>query len=509
MSYLNPKYFLPLHRSFLFVFCTLVAYKSVSQPDASLLKAWSQAALGQSVLEFRDFLALPNDGHYPEQINQNVAYSEELLHKRGFKTTRLISKGVPHVFAERFLHEDKKTVLFYLQIDGQPVNASQWDQVDPFVAVVKDQDGKVVPWEDFIPKDDYKVFARSASDSKGPAFCFLKAIEIVDAQGIMPDFNIKVILDFQEEMSSPTIAELVENNRELLAADVLLIMDGTRHISNLPTLTFGARGIATFTLTVFGAEEDLHSGQYGNYSPNPAFQMANLLSSMKGLDGRVLIDGFYDGIEVTKKDKLYFDSIPEDLGELNERLGIAKADSVGNSYQEAMQYPSLNIRGMTSGGMGRYLGTIIPSTATAELDMRLVPETEGERMIELVRRHLEKQGAHLVNQPPSKEERAKYPLLVFMKYKIGSKPFRTEINSPIGNWLGQAMDRGIGEHVKIRATGGSQPMASFIETLAVPAVSIRIPNPDNNIHAANENIRIGNFREGIQMCLAILTEKMF
>jgi acetylornithine deacetylase/succinyl-diaminopimelate desuccinylase-like protein len=115
-----------------------------------------------------------------------------------------------------------------------------------------------------------------------------------------------------------------------------------------------------------------------------------------------------------------------------------------------------------------------------------------------------------VDAPPTDEERAKYPTIVYFKGKTGSKPFRTEINSEIGDWLGYAMDRATGEnnYVKVRATGGSQPMASFIETLDVPAVSIRIPNPDNNIHAPNENIRIGNFLEGIQMCLGILTQPL-
>jgi acetylornithine deacetylase/succinyl-diaminopimelate desuccinylase-like protein len=472
----------------------------------------SKEKLPEALNTFREFLAMPNDGHFPEQIITNLAWCDRKFTAMGFKTKEIISDGVPHLYTEKIIDKKKKTILFYLQIDGQPVDSTKWNQENPFTATVKDETGNVIPWNEMMdsPDENLKIYARSASDSKGPATCFISALELMNEMNLSSDFNIKVIMDFQEEMSSPTIADLVNKNRELLNADYLLIMDGTRHISNLPTLTFGARGIATITLTVFGAKEDLHSGQYGNYAPNPAFKLARLLASMKDDDGRVLIDGYYDGVEISETDRAYFDKIPEDMNELNERLGIAKSEAVANGYQATMQYPSLNIRGMGAGWIGKGVRTLIPATATAEIDLRLVPETDGDRMIELVRQHLIKQEAYLVDAPPTDEERARYATIVFFKGKTGSKPFRTEINSEIGDWLGKAMDRATGEnnYVKVRATGGSQPMASFIETLDVPAVSIRIPNPDNNIHAPNENIRIGNFLEGVQMCLGILTQPL-
>lgn len=475
------------------------------------IKQKSVEKLPNTLATFREFLAIPNDGHFPEQIVENLNWCNTKFTELGFTTNEIISGEIPHLYAEKIIDKKKKTILFYLQIDGQPVDQSKWDQESPFRATIKDQAGNVIPWEQLgnSPNEELKIYARSASDSKGPAMCFISALEIMNEMNRSADFNIKVIMDFQEEMSSPTIADLVNNNRDLLNADYLLIMDGTRHISNLPTLTFGARGIATITLTVFGAKEDLHSGQYGNYAPNPAFKLARLLATMKDDDGRVLIDGFYDGITISEADKAYFNKIPEDMNDLNERLGIAKSEAVAEGYQATMQYPSMNIRGMGAGWIGKGVRTLIPATATAEIDMRLVPETEGNRMIELVKNHLQKQGVHIVDAPPTDEERAKYSTIVYFKGKTGSKPFRTEINSEIGDWLGKAMERGVGEgFIKVRATGGSQPMASFIETLDVPAVSIRIPNPDNNIHAPNENIRIGNFKEGIQMCLGILTQPL-
>lgn len=501
------------YRIFLFCNLVLLVYTASGQLlNEHYIKQRSGVKLPEALSTFREFLAMPNDGHFPEQIATNFAWCNRKFNSIGFKTQKIVSNGVPHLYAERIINEKKKNILFYLQIDGQPVDSTKWDQESPFAATIKDENGNVISWGKLgnSPDENLKIYARSASDSKGPATCFISALEIMNEMKLSSDFNIKVIMDFQEEMSSPTIADLVNKNRELLNADYLLIMDGTRHISNLPTLTFGARGIATITLTVFGAKEDLHSGQYGNYAPNPAFKLARLLASMKDDDGRVLIDSFYDGIEISETDKAYFDKIPEDMDELNKRLGIAKSETVAEGYQATMQYPSLNIRGMGAGWIGKDVRTLIPASATAEIDIRLVPETEGNRMIELVKGHLLKQGVYLVDAQPTDAERAKYPTIVYFKGKTGSKPFRTEINSEIGDWLGKSMDRAVGDnnYVKVRATGGSQPMASFIETLDVPAVSIRIPNPDNNIHAPNENIRIGNFREGIQMCLGILTEPL-
>ncbi|SOE22822.1 Acetylornithine deacetylase/Succinyl-diaminopimelate desuccinylase [Spirosomataceae bacterium TFI 002] len=487
-----------------------LGFKSFSQTiKADKIKTLSEAKLLESLDEYKGFLALPNDGNYPEQIDTNLNWCNSKFQSLGFKTQELTSKSIPHLFAEKIIDPNLPTVLFYMQIDGQPVDSSKWNQESPFIATLKNNDTPI-PWESLQKEinEDWKIFARSASDSKGPAMCLITALEILQKEGIKPSFNIKAIMDFQEELGSPTIAELVNNNRKLLECSYLLIMDGTRHISNLPTLTFGARGIATIRLEVFGGKENLHSGQYGNYAPNPAFLLSRLLSSMKDENGKVLVKDYYKGIKITKKDRSEFAKIPEDMADLNRELGIAQAEKVGKSYQEAMQYPSLNIRGLSAGWTGKEVRTLIPSSALAEIDLRLVKETDGEIAVERIKKHIESQGFHLTNKEPTEEERAAYPKIASFSYRIGSKPFLTPLNSPMGYWLSKAMNRlyGEGNYVKVRATGGSQPMAPFIESLDVPAVSLRIPNPDNNIHGPNENMRIGNYKEGIEMVLAVLTE---
>jgi acetylornithine deacetylase/succinyl-diaminopimelate desuccinylase-like protein len=493
---------------FVFLLFSITSYSQLL--NKKQINDYTKSELLGSLNTYKDFLKLPNDGNYPDQINQNLRWCDSTFKKLGFNTQTIVSRGIPHLYAEKIRNKNLPNVLFYLQIDGQPVDPTAWDQEDPFVPQLKDNFGNKISWETLSQKGidpNYKIFARSASDSKGPAMCFITALKICKEKNISPDFNIKVIMDFQEELSSPTIAELVESHRELLSADRLMIMDGTRHISNIPTLMFGARGIATATLTVYGAKENLHSGQYGNYAPNPAFKLAQLLAGMKDKDGKVTIPGFYDGVLISDEDKKGFALVPENKDSLNQRLGIAQEEKVGDSYQEAMQYPSLNIRGLRSAWVGKEVRTTIPNLAIAEIDMRLIPETPGERQLNLLREYLIASGVTIVKGLPTDEQRAKYPLLANFEIKEGSLPFRTPMESPIGTWLSKAMERAVDKHVKVRLTGGSQPMASFIETLQVPAVSIRIPNPDNNIHGPNENLRVGNYEEGIRMCLAILTQK--
>lgn len=469
----------------------------------------------EGVNTLRDFLTLPNFGRKAADIDQNLAWCEKAFKSLDFETTVLVSDGVKHLLAERTFDKSAPTVLVYLQIDGQPVDAVEWFQASPFLAVLKEcnkADCQEINWNKLQQNwnPDWKIFARSASDSKGPAVAFLQSLKILQREKIQPAYNLKVIMDFQEELGSPSLPMLVEVNRDRFSAKVMLIMDGTRPPGNVPNLTFGARGIATLKLTVFGPRGDLHSGQYGNYAPNPVFALSRLLASMKDENGRVLIPGFYDGVNLSKQQKELINQLPEDRAELLDALGISQPEMIGDSYQEALQYPSFNVRGLQAGGVGDEVQTIIPSKALAEIDMRLVLETPAERQIQLVKKHIEAQGFKVLDSLPTDAQRKQYPKLVRMESKIGSKPFKTALDSPIGNWLGLAMDRtlGKGAYVNIQSTGGSQPIEPFISTLGIPAVSVRIPNPDSNIHAPNENLRLGNFHEGLKICLGILTQQL-
>ena len=482
--------------------------------ESTKLESLTDDNFNVAITNLHHFLRLKNDGNYPEQITQNLQWCDSIFTDLNFKTKTLKTDGAPLLFAEKIYGKNKKNILFYLQIDGQPVDSAAWSQTDPFEPVLKEfKHGKwnLINFDSTQNSidDDWRIFGRSASDSKGPAMSLITALQILKNNNIKSDYNIKVIMDFQEELGSPDLPKAVLENQGLLKADMLFIMDGTRHLSNLPTLTYGARGIATATLKIFGPKYSLHSGQYGNYAPNPVFEAARLISSLKDEQGIVQIPGFYDGVQLTERDKDLLAKIPENIDSLNTGLGIFEAEHVATTYQEALQFPSLNIRGLKAGWTEKEVRTIIPEEAIIEIDMRLVQETPAERQIELLRNHIKEQGYHLVDSVPNDEERATFKKLASFTYRIGSKPFRTDMDTPIGTFLNNALNRVFGEDlVNMRTTGGSQPMAPFIKTLGVPAVSIRIPNPDNNIHGPDENLRLGNYREGILSCLAILTQPL-
>jgi acetylornithine deacetylase/succinyl-diaminopimelate desuccinylase-like protein len=504
-----------LKYSVLFFFFFLGFFSTAQSLSKEKINEAAEEKFPEAIFNLIDFLKLPNDGHFENEIQQNLNWCDSVLTDLKFETRVIKTDGAPLLFAEKVFQKKAKTVLFYLQIDGQPADSTKWNQSNPFLPVLKEKDDNknwsIINSEklktEFNP--DWRIFARSASDSKGPAMSLISALQILKDKKTKPAFNIKVIMDFQEEMGSPSLPKAVTENRELLDADMLFIMDGTRHLSNLPTLTFGARGIATATLRVFGAKYPLHSGQYGNFAPNPVFATSKLLGGLKDENGRVTLEGFYDGITLSEKEKALLNNVPEDLNSIKQRLGIAKPDSVGDTYQEALQYPSLNIRGLNAAWVGDEVRTIIPSEVVVEIDMRLVPESDGERLIQSLKKYIVQNGYHLVDSIPSENERSTYSKLASFNYNLGSKPFRTEMDSPIGEHLKKVMQKVFGEKfVNMRTTGGSQPMSPFITTLGVPAVSIRIPNPDNNIHSPNENLRIGNFLEGIVTCLAILNEPL-
>ena len=366
-----------------------------------------------------------------------------------------------------------------------------------------------IPWDN-LKKDydeDWRVFARSASDAKAPINSFLIALDIMDEQNLEPNYNIKVIMDMEEEMGSPNLPNAVKKYRKKLKADRLVILDGPRHPSNEPTLTFGARGIATIQLKVHGPKYPQHSGHYGNYVPNPAIRLSQIIASMKNQDGVVTINGFYDGIEISDKARKIMAQVPDDENEIRRSIGISEIDKVADNYQESIQYPSLNVRGLKSGWVEKEVRTIIPSFALAEIDVRLVKETDPNRLIGLIKEHIQKQGYHITKKDPSDEERMKYGRLITFKSKISYTAFRTPIDSPIGDWLSSAIRNGFGmEPIIKRTSGGSVPISPFVNTLGVPAVTVPTVNPDNNQHSPNENIRVGNLIESVRTHLAILAQ---
>jgi acetylornithine deacetylase/succinyl-diaminopimelate desuccinylase-like protein len=467
-----------------------------------------QNALGM----YQEFLSIPNDSHHPDDMRRVIRWVSSQFASRGFSVEELPTPGSPLVLATRNAGAGARTVLVYLQSDGQPVDPSAWFQTDPYTPTLKERtasgEWRALPWARLQTEQnpEWRIFARSASDSKGPITQFLAALDALAASGTPQPFNLKVIIDTEEELGSPHLPAAVEAYRDRLDADVLVILDGPPHVSNRPTLKFGARGIVTFTLTTHGPVVPQHSGHYGNYAPNPALRLAQILASMKDETGRVTIPGFYDGVNLDAETRAILARVPDDEASIMRQLQIARSDEVAGSLQEAVQYPSLNIRGMSSGWVGAQRRTIVPATATAEVDIRLVLESDWERLIGLVRQHIERLGYLVLDREPTEDERLAHDRIATFTFEHSYGAFRTDFDSLPGRWLRGAMVNLFGEEpILIRTSGGSIPISPFVETLGVPAVSVPTVNPDNNQHSPNENIRLGNFIDGIRTLLAVFS----
>lgn len=496
-----------------------LTYFSVCAQSKLDLEATVQKHVKNYYGDLYDFMCLPSNAHIKEHIQPNLDWLKKTFEKRGFTTEFLPTEGHPMFFAE---HQSAipakgllKTLLFYMHFDGQPVEPENWQQESPYKPVLKKRtaDGKweKIDWSNLQSGYDpeWRIFARAMSDDKGPILMLLAALDMMEKEKVQSPYHIKVILDSEEEISSPHLADMVKKYKNKLTADFLMVMDAGRHLSNQPTLIYGCRGIARLTVTTYGARGAQHSGHYGNYLPNPALRMAQLLASMKDEDGRVSIPGYYDGITLDDNAKKILAAVPDDEAFIKTATGIVGLDKVGENYQEALQYPSLNIRGLVSANIGEKANTIIPEKAVAEIDIRLVPETDPKRLINLVADHIKSKGYYIVDgREPTEAERMQYPKIAGIKSVIGSLPFRTDFGIYSDRWLTAAMVRTFGKTpIKIRMMGGSVPIVPFLRELNIPAIHVPMVNMDNNQHAANENLRLGNYIEGIKTWIAILTQE--
>lgn len=464
--------------------------------------------------EFLAFLSLPSDSLVAADIQRNADFIERAFAQRGFAARQLANDGKPLVYAEfRHALPGARTLLFYMHFDGQPVVPGEWSQPDPWRPVVKRRnaagDWQAVPADRLTAENldpELRVFGRCASDDKAPIMMMLAAFDALNAAGTAPAYNVKVLLDSEEERGSPAMARVASANRELLRADAIVIHDGPRHPSNRPTLVFGNRGIAEVTLKVYGPRAPLHSGHFGNYVPNPAMRLAQLLASMKDDRGRVLVKGYYDPVRLTPAERRILAATGDDEVALRKRTGIARAESVGGSYQEALQYPSLNVRGLASASVGDKAANIVPHLAIAELDLRTTPETPPDYLVGRLEAHVRAQGYHLVRGEPTEAERATFDRLASLTLTGSSRAERTPMDSPLGAWAFRALQSttpGIAP-VRIRMMGGSVPTDSLVEALEAPFVIVPLVNPDNNQHTFDENLRVGHYVEGVHTLLVLL-----
>ena len=474
--------------------------------------AWVDAHQKPIVGELVDTLAIPNVAADTPNIRRNAERLRGMLTRHGFTSEILETDGNPLVYGALNVPGATRTILFYCHYDGQPVDAKAWKQPDPFTPVLRLGRFEERP-ETTDPKSparydrDARIYARSASDDKAPIVALLAAVDALNASTLAPSSNVRVILDGEEEASSPSLVPAIARYKEKLRADLMVILDGPVHSSGRPTVVYGARGIATVDLTVFGPKSGVHSGNYGNWMPNPAMRLATLLASMKDDDGRVTIAGYYDAVvPLTPAERAMLDAVPEDTGRMLKTFGVAAPEKAFPKLQDAMQMPTLNIRGLASSFVGANARTIVPDRATAAIDIRLVKETRAEDLVAKLRAHVEKQGYHLVDAPPGDETRAKYGRIAQLTVNGPMlNAFRTSTSDPQARAVVSAVTKTFGAPpVQLRTLGGTVPIAPFIEALGFPALLVPTVNFDNNQHEENENLRLGTFFDSIVTIAAIL-----
>jgi acetylornithine deacetylase/succinyl-diaminopimelate desuccinylase-like protein len=497
--------------SLLFVTASIT---TAAQPDTRpAVRTWVAANQASVVAELVELLKIPNVAADVENIRRNAEHLKAMLAKRGFAAELLETDGNPLVYGELRVPGATRTLLLYSHYDGQPVAPERWQQKDPFTPVLRtgrvDQGGKEIDLASVTRfEDDWRIYARSASDDKSPIVALVAALDALKASKLAPTSNIRVILDGEEEASSPSLVPAIAKYRDKLRADLMVILDGPIHSSGRPTVALGARGIAAFDLTVFGPRAGVHSGNYGNFIPNPAQRLAELLASMKDAEGRILVAGFNDAVPpFSADDRAILDSVPDDSARMLQTFGVAAPSPAFPKLQEAVQFPTLNVRGLVSAHVGAGARTIIPDRATAAMDIRLVAETPGEAMLEKVRAHIRAQGYHLVDGDPTDAERAKHPKLARMDVRETlTNAFRTPPSDPQARAVINALERSFGERpIVIRTLGGTVPIAQFIEALGFPALLVPTVNFDNNQHEEDENLRLGHFFQAIEIIGTVLT----
>jgi len=462
---------------------------------------WVAAHRETILKELNEFLRLPNVSSDLEAMESNATHLRTMLERRGLEVRILTSPAAPYVFARLAPEEGSEggkppTVLFYAHFDGQPVDRSRWTTGEPFDPTLRGE----------VSDPEARIYARSASDDKASIVGLLAAIDALRAAGFPPTVEAKFIFDPEEEIGSPNLAAVLERHRDLMRADLLIFADGPVHQSGLPTVVFGTRGLVTVTLTMYGPDRALHSGHYGNWAPNPAEKLARLLTTMKDADGRVLVEGFYDDVEpLSARERAAIEAIPAVEPALMKDLLIAHPEGAGRSLQELINLPSLNVRGMASGWVGSDVRTIVPSRATAEIDLRLVKDVMPDAQVERLRAHIRKQGYHVVDDEPDDDTLRSRRDVVRLTRSGGVPAARTSMETPVSRSLIEAVERAApAEPVLMPTLGGTGPLSVFERILELPVYGVPIANADNNQHAPDENLRLGNLWDGIVLYASLL-----
>lgn len=479
--------------------------------SASDVEAYRKAHEMDILSDFRHFLSLPNIAVNKQDMMANAQWIEAYIGRRGFTSETVTASGAPYVIAERKQPGATKTLLIYAHFDGQPVEPANWAS-PPFEPTLRDDmvenEGAIIPWSSFETIDpEWRIFARSAGDDKAPVIALMAALDALEAAGKAPSVNIKLILDGEEEIGSPTLDRVLAAHGDKLSADLMLFCDGPMHQSRQRQLMFGVRGSMTLDLTAYGPSRPLHSGHYGGWAPNPTEILIKLLADMKDDQGRIVIPGYLDDVTPpTVAEKAAIATLPEVDKALRKDLALSTSEGGGKRIDELLMGPAIIVKGFSAGGVGTKSRNIIQPSATASLNLRLAPGQTPAGVRTTLTQYFENEGLAVYEREPTMEERADGKA-VFADWRPGGyRAFRSKLDSPEAKRLTTILNAIDGKETLLTPTmGGSLPIYLFEDTFPnMPIILMPIANHDNNQHGRNENLRIKNLWDAIDIYAAIL-----
>ncbi|HVC19586.1 MAG TPA: dipeptidase [Vicinamibacterales bacterium] len=425
--------------------------------------------------ELKAFLAIPSVSALPEHdadVRRCAEWTADEMRRIGLQNVRLVeTPGKPVVYGDWLGAPGAPTMLFYGHYDVQPVDPIELWESPPFDATVRDGE----------------LYARGAADDKGQVFMHLKAIEAhLKQTGRLP-INVRLILEGEEEVGSVNLDDFVRAHKAELQADVVVISDSPMFDRGIPSICYGLRGLAYFQIDLRGTKSDLHSGSFGGAVANPAFVLAQMIAQMKDRSGRIKVPGFYDDVRpLSDAERAEYRKLPFNETRYRKELGAPKlfGETGYTTLERIWGRPTLEVNGLLSGFTGEGAKTVIPAVAMAKISMRLVPNQDPGRIAT--------QFADYVRKIAPKTVEVKITRM------HGGKPWMTSFDNPFVRAAGRAIEQGFGKAPVFTREGGSIPVVStFQEELGVPSVLFGVGLPDENAHAPNEKIDLGNFHNGV------------
>lgn len=423
-----------------------------------------------------DYVRHPSISAHNIGISEVAALLVEILKGLGMDAEAVPTANHPMVLGKRFVSPDLPTVMLYGHYDVQPPDPLELWVSPPFEPTIRDG----------------RIYARGIGDNKGQHFAQLLAIEShLAVHGELP-CNIIFLLEGEEEIGSPQIAEFVSRHADRLKADLVVTSDGPLHESGLPIVTFGVRGVASFELRSKTANRDVHSGNFGGIVPNAIWKLVQLLATMKNANGEITIEGINEPVvPATNFEREAVARLPLDLDQVKADLGLAELDGPQERgyYDRLMFHPTLTINGFHGGYGGPGMKTVLPCEAFVKCDMRLVEPLTPDYVYEKIQAHVERYA----------------PDVQFVRLNA-MLPSKTPMDSPFAAPIARAVfdARGV-EPLLYPTVGGSLPDYAFTKILGIPSFVVPYANADEANHAPNENLEIVRFLDGIRTGAALLS----